>query len=113
MSEATPSATPPVKRPAGRGRNLELPEHLKAYKGVWVFVEHDRGHVHSVSWELVGEARKLADKLGSAVSVVLLGGTEDPWKSTPLRPSATAPTKPTSCTTQCSWVTGTSPAPRR
>ena len=29
--------------PAVRGRNLELPEHLKAYKGVWVFIEHDRG----------------------------------------------------------------------
>ncbi|MBE0589625.1 MAG: electron transfer flavoprotein subunit alpha, partial [Hydrogenophaga sp.] len=36
----------PVKRPAGRGRNLELSDELKAYKGVWVFVEHDRGHVH-------------------------------------------------------------------
>lgn len=76
MSEAT---TPPAaKRPAGRNRNLELPEHLKAYKGVWVFIEHDRGHVHSVSWELVGEARKLADTLGSAVGVVVLGGMDEP-----------------------------------
>ncbi|NTV09653.1 MAG: electron transfer flavoprotein subunit alpha, partial [Zoogloea sp.] len=32
------------KKPAARGgRNLELPEHLKSYKGVWVFIEHDRG----------------------------------------------------------------------
>ncbi len=73
-SENKPAA--PVAR-AG-GRNLELPEHLKAYRGVWVFLEHDRGHVHSVSWELVGEARKLADKLGSNVAVVALGSTEDP-----------------------------------
>ena len=74
MSE-TPTAAP-VKRPAGR-RNLELSEQLKAYKGVWVFIEHERGHVHSVSWELVGEARKLADKLGCAVAAVLLGGSDE------------------------------------
>ncbi|MEM5388924.1 electron transfer flavoprotein subunit alpha/FixB family protein [Paraburkholderia phymatum] len=64
-------------KPAG-GRNLDLPEHLKAYQGVWVFLEHDRGHVHSVSWELLGEARKLADKLGSDVAVAALGGTDEP-----------------------------------
>ena len=63
---------------AGRsGRSTELPEHLKAYKGVWVFIEHDRGQVHSVSWELMGEARKLADKLNVDVSGVLLGGPAD------------------------------------
>jgi electron transfer flavoprotein alpha subunit len=63
---------------AGRsGRSTELPEHLKVYKGVWVFIEHDRGQVHSVSWELMGEARKLADKLGVEVSGVLLGGPAD------------------------------------
>jgi electron transfer flavoprotein alpha subunit len=67
---------------AGRsGRSTELPEHLKAYKGVWVFVEHDRGHVHPVSWELMGEARQLADKLGVDVSGVLLGGPADPLES--------------------------------
>lgn len=80
MSDAPiPIAAPAaVKRPAGRGRNTELPEHLKAYKGVWVFIEHDRGHVHSVSWELLGEARKLADTLGTQVSAVLLGGPDEP-----------------------------------
>ncbi|ASW03088.1 electron transfer flavoprotein subunit alpha/FixB family protein [Paraburkholderia aromaticivorans] len=73
----TPAA--PAKKPAGRaGRNLELPEHLKAYKGVWVFIEHDRGQVHSVSWELLGEARKLADTLGSRVGVAVLGGADEP-----------------------------------
>ncbi|TDN58777.1 electron transfer flavoprotein subunit alpha/FixB family protein [Paraburkholderia sp. BL10I2N1] len=69
----------PAKKPPGRaGRNLELPEHLKAYKGVWVFIEHDRGHVHSVSWELLGEARKLADTLGSRVGAAVLGGATEP-----------------------------------
>jgi electron transfer flavoprotein alpha subunit len=67
---------------AGRsGRSTELPEHLKAYKGVWVFIEHDRGQVHSVSWELMGEARKLADKLGVEVSGVLMGGPGDPLEA--------------------------------
>jgi electron transfer flavoprotein alpha subunit len=67
---------------AGRsGRSTELPEHLKAYKGVWVFIEHDRGQVHSVSWELMGEARKLADKLGVEVSGVLMGGPGDPLET--------------------------------
>ena len=75
MSEA-PQTAAPAKRPAGR-RNVELPEHLKAYKGVWVFIEHDQGHVHSVSWELVGEARKLADTLGSWVGVAILGGNDE------------------------------------
>ncbi|MBK6974282.1 MAG: electron transfer flavoprotein subunit alpha/FixB family protein [Candidatus Methylophosphatis roskildensis] len=72
------SDAPAPRKPAGRGgRNLELPEHLKAYKGVWVFIEHDRGSVHQVSWELLGEGRMLADTLGVALSGVLLGGPDD------------------------------------
>jgi electron transfer flavoprotein alpha subunit len=81
MSEAARPATPAAAapRPAGRaGRNTELPEHLKVYKGVWVFIEHDRGHVNPVSWELMGEARKLADKLQVPVAGVLLGGPDEP-----------------------------------
>ncbi|MGF6305035.1 MULTISPECIES: hypothetical protein [Paraburkholderia] len=73
-SENRPAA--PVKRAVGR--NLDLPARLKAYQGVWVSLEHDRGHVHSVSCELLGEARKLADKLGSRVAVAVLGGTDEP-----------------------------------
>jgi electron transfer flavoprotein alpha subunit len=78
MTEAAkPAAAAP--RAAGRaGRNTELPEHLKSYQGVWVFIEHDRGHVHPVSWELMGEARKLADQLGVKVAGVLLGGPDEP-----------------------------------
>ena len=37
---------------------------LSAYKDVWVFVEHEQGKVSSVSFELLGEGRKLADALG-------------------------------------------------
>jgi electron transfer flavoprotein alpha subunit len=76
MSEAPKPAAP---RPAGRaGRNTELSEALKAYKGIWVFIEHERGQVNPVSWELMGEARKLADKLQVDVAGVLMGGPDEP-----------------------------------
>jgi electron transfer flavoprotein alpha subunit len=69
----------PSRKPAARaGRNFELPEHLKAYQGVWVFVEHDRGAVHPVSWELLGEGRKLADLLGAKLAGVIMGGPDEP-----------------------------------
>lgn len=75
----TDAARPASARPPGRaGRHAELPEHLEAYKGVWVFVEHDRGHVHPVSWELMGQARRLADALDVGVAGVLMGGAAEP-----------------------------------
>ncbi|WP_128000752.1 electron transfer flavoprotein subunit alpha/FixB family protein [Piscinibacter defluvii] len=78
MSDDAKPSAPAAPRAAGRaGRNTELPEHLKSYKGVWVFIEHDRGHVHPVSWELMGQARILADKLQVSVAGVLLGGPAD------------------------------------
>ena len=61
---------PATPNPAGR--TVETDDHLAAYKGVWVYIEMDRGHVHPVSWELIGEGRKLADKLGVDVWGVLL-----------------------------------------
>jgi len=51
----------------------ELPQHLKAYKHVWVFVEYEHGEIHPVSLELLGEGRKLADSLGVELAGVLLG----------------------------------------
>lgn len=62
-----------MAEPAAKGRKFVLPEHLKEYKGVWVIIEQERGQVHSVSWELLGEARKLADKLSVEVGAVVLG----------------------------------------
>jgi electron transfer flavoprotein alpha subunit len=65
----------PTKPSGGRAATKkELPEHLKAYRHVWVFIEYEHGHVHPVSLELLGEARKLADKLGVEVGAALLGG---------------------------------------
>jgi electron transfer flavoprotein alpha subunit len=44
MSEATKKPAAPA---AGRASTKkELPEHFKAYKHVWVFVEQERGQVH-------------------------------------------------------------------
>ena len=51
----------------------ELNPRLAAYKGVWVFIEHERGQAHPVSWELLGEGRKLADLLGVELAGVVLG----------------------------------------
>jgi electron transfer flavoprotein alpha subunit len=67
-------AATPVKK-AGKGK-YELDERLKAYQGVWVFIEHERGEVHPVSWELLGEGRKLADQLGVSLSGVVLGAPD-------------------------------------
>src|SRR5208337_3567817 len=52
----------------------ELPEHFKAYRHVWVFVEFEHGRIHPVSLELLGEGRKLADKLNVELAGVLAGG---------------------------------------
>lgn len=46
---------------------------LGAWRGVWVNVELERGRVHPVSWELLGEGRKLADHLGVPLSAVIMG----------------------------------------
>jgi Fe-S-cluster-containing hydrogenase component 2 len=46
---------------------------LSAYNGVWVFAEQHRGVLSSVSLELLGEGRKLADKRNTKLSAVYLG----------------------------------------
>lgn len=55
------------------GMKKQLPEKFINYKHVWVFVEMERGEVHPVSWELLGEGRKLADKLGVQLAGVVMG----------------------------------------
>jgi electron transfer flavoprotein alpha subunit len=63
----------PANKPAANRRKVELDPRLAAYKGVWVFIEHERGVTHPVSWELLGEGRKLADQLGVELAGVVLG----------------------------------------
>ncbi|MGE5632852.1 MAG: FAD-binding protein [Caulobacteraceae bacterium] len=46
---------------------------LSAYKGVWVFAEQRNGKLMGTAYELLGEGRKLADKLGVELSALLLG----------------------------------------
>lgn len=43
------------------------------WRGVWVVIEYNRGTVAPVSWELLGEGRKLADDLGCELAGVVCG----------------------------------------
>ena len=56
---------PDVKEAVGKNR--------ADYEGVWVVAEQRSGKIASVVLELLGEGRKLADKLGVHMSAVLLG----------------------------------------
>ena len=51
---------------------------FKEYKGVWVFCEQRQGALMSTDFELVSEARKLADELGCEVTGLLLGDNVEP-----------------------------------
>jgi electron transfer flavoprotein alpha subunit len=69
-------STAPKTAASASGRaatKKELPEHFKAYKHVWVFIEQERGQVHPVSWELMGAGRELADKLKVDLAAVVIG----------------------------------------
>jgi electron transfer flavoprotein alpha subunit/NAD-dependent dihydropyrimidine dehydrogenase PreA subunit len=44
-----------------------------AYKNVWVFIEHEHGKVSTVSFELLGEGRKLTDALGCHLCGMIFG----------------------------------------
>jgi electron transfer flavoprotein alpha subunit len=48
-----------------------------AYKDVWIFIEHEQEKVSSVSFELLGEGRKLADALGCKLCGMLFGRSVD------------------------------------
>jgi len=54
---------------------------LSAYRGVWVYAEQHKGGIASVTLELLGEGRKLADKRKTRLSAVLIGsGIKDKAK---------------------------------
>ncbi|MFH1778351.1 MAG: electron transfer flavoprotein subunit alpha [Candidatus Omnitrophota bacterium] len=42
-------------------------------EGVWVFCEQKKGNIQSVTYELLGEGRRLADKRGTYLAAVFLG----------------------------------------
>ena len=43
------------------------------YRGVWVFLEQRSGGLRDVSIQLIGEARRLADRRGVELSGILPG----------------------------------------
>jgi len=45
----------------------------KEYSGILVFAEQKNGQIHKVSYELLGKARQLSDKLNAPVYSVVLG----------------------------------------
>ena len=48
-----------------------------AFKDVWIFIEHEFGKVSNVSFELLGEGRKLADILGCKLCGMVLADKEN------------------------------------
>ena len=53
-----------------------LPD-IKNYKGIWVFIEQKNGKIQSISYELLGKAHELAQKLNCEVSGVAIGNNLD------------------------------------
>ena len=54
-------------------KTLERKYDHSAYKDVWVFCEQKKGIIQSIAYELLGEGKKLAAKLGCKLCAVLLG----------------------------------------
>jgi len=57
-----------LDKPDAAGKKTE-----DRYSDVWVFCEQKKGVIQSISWELLGKGRELADKLGIKLCGVLLG----------------------------------------
>ena len=54
-------------------KEKEATADLSGYRDVWVIAEHHEGHIDTVTYELLGEGRKLADDLEMDLCAVLLG----------------------------------------
>jgi electron transfer flavoprotein alpha subunit/NAD-dependent dihydropyrimidine dehydrogenase PreA subunit len=61
----------------GAEQPLVATEDLTDYQGVWFWVEQFNGQAGSISWEMAGKARQLADQLGTTVTACLLGHDVD------------------------------------
>lgn len=55
------------------------PPPMEAHRGIWVFLEARNGALRDVSVQLIGEARRIADKRGTQLTGILPG-----WKVEPL-----------------------------
>lgn len=58
-----------IEKVEGQGSGVDITQ----YSGIWVFAEQRDGKLMPVVLELLGEARKLADGVGTEVSAVLCG----------------------------------------
>ena len=56
--------------------------NIADYKGVWVFAEQRERELQKVSLELLGEGRKIADKLGVKLTALLLGSNVEALSET-------------------------------
>jgi electron transfer flavoprotein alpha subunit len=71
--DVCPAGAISIERPAAE----EKPD-LSSYHGVWVWVEQFRGQACTISWEMLGQARRLADQLGTALTACVLGHGVEP-----------------------------------
>lgn len=52
-------------------------KRIQVFRGVWVFAEQRNGKVASISYELLGVGKRLADDLDVELSAVLFGSTQE------------------------------------
>jgi electron transfer flavoprotein alpha subunit len=52
---------------------VNIVEDLSSYNGIWVFGEQKKGVVQSITFELLGKAKELAEKRGTHVGCILIG----------------------------------------
>jgi electron transfer flavoprotein alpha subunit len=64
--------TEALRLPAAEAPIIVTPD-LDAYEGVWFWVEQFGGQAGSISWEMAGKGRQLADQLGVALTACVLG----------------------------------------
>ena len=57
-----------LKKPVG-----DVKPSLKSSSDVWIFCEQKKNVIQSISWELLGKGRELADSLGMRLCGILLG----------------------------------------
>ncbi len=53
---------------------LKSAEEKSRWQDILVYAEQEEGEIHPVTYELIGEARRLADKVGYRVNAVIVGG---------------------------------------
>jgi electron transfer flavoprotein alpha subunit len=69
--------TEALSLPAAEAPIIVTPD-LDAYEGVWFWVEQFEGQAGSISWEMAGKGRQLADQLGVALTACVLGSDVEP-----------------------------------